>query len=70
MALTECANGHLYDTDMYATCPYCNGGSNMITNIAGIGLVLNVTKNRSLSGSYQTPQSDTSALRYTTIYHS
>ena len=46
------------------------GGSNMITNIAGIGLVLNVTKNRSLSGSYQTPQSDTSALRYTTIYHS
>lgn len=44
------------------------GGSNMITNIAGIGLVLNVTKNRSLSGSYQTPQSDTSALRYTTIY--
>ena len=45
------------------------GGSNMITNIAGIGLVLNVTKHRSLSGSYQTPQSDTSALRYTTVYH-
>ena len=41
MALTECANGHLYDTDMYATCPYCNGGSNMINfdggNPGGIG---------------------------------
>ncbi len=45
------------------------GGSNMITNIAGIALVLNVTKHRSLSGGYQTPQSDTSALRYTTVYH-
>ena len=35
MALTECANGHLYDTDMYQTCPYCNGGSNMINFGAG-----------------------------------
>lgn len=32
------------------------GGSNMITNMAGIGLVLNVTKNRSLSLSVITPQ--------------
>ena len=30
MALTECANGHLYDTDLNNTCPYCNGGSNFI----------------------------------------
>ncbi len=30
MALTECANGHLYDTDLYQSCPYCNGGSHMI----------------------------------------
>jgi hypothetical protein len=28
MAFTECANGHLYDPDQYATCPYCNGGGN------------------------------------------
>ncbi|MCM1104969.1 MAG: FHA domain-containing protein [Clostridium sp.] len=30
MAFTECANGHLYDSDQYATCPYCNGGGNRI----------------------------------------
>lgn len=30
MALTECANGHLYDTDQYATCPYCTGGMNRV----------------------------------------
>jgi sarcosine oxidase delta subunit len=30
MAFTECANGHLYDPDQYATCPYCNGGGNRI----------------------------------------
>lgn len=23
MAFTECANGHLYDSDQYASCPYC-----------------------------------------------
>ncbi len=32
------------------------GGSNMVTNMAGIGLVLNVTRNRSLSDSIVTPQ--------------
>lgn len=30
MALTECANGHLYDTSQYSTCPYCNGGTNQV----------------------------------------
>ena len=24
MALTECGNGHLYNTDQYVACPYCN----------------------------------------------
>ena len=32
------------------------GGSNMVTNMAGVGLVLNVTRNRSLSASITTPQ--------------
>jgi len=32
------------------------GGSNMVTNMAGIGMVLNVVKNRSLSHSIVTPQ--------------
>ncbi len=32
------------------------GGSNMVTNMGGVALVLNVTKNRSLSGSVLTPQ--------------
>ncbi|MBR1471397.1 MAG: FHA domain-containing protein [Lachnospiraceae bacterium] len=30
MALIECANGHLYDTDQYASCPYCSGGMNRV----------------------------------------
>lgn len=30
MAFSECANGHLYDSDQYGTCPYCNGGGNRI----------------------------------------
>jgi len=32
------------------------GGSNMMTNMGGIGLVLNVTRNRSISVSVNTPQ--------------
>ena len=27
MALQECGNGHIYDTDQYASCPYCSGGN-------------------------------------------
>ena len=30
MALTECANGHLYDDAQYATCPYCSGSMNRV----------------------------------------
>ena len=30
MAIQECANGHLYDTDQYASCPYCQGSANRI----------------------------------------
>lgn len=30
MALTECENGHLYDTDQYASCPYCNVNMNRV----------------------------------------
>ncbi len=35
------------------------GGSNMTTNMGGIALVLNVTKNRSLSAAISTPQTGT-----------
>ena len=27
MGITECANGHIYDTDYYDVCPYCNRNS-------------------------------------------
>ncbi|MCR4923538.1 MAG: FHA domain-containing protein [Lachnospiraceae bacterium] len=27
MAVMECPNGHLYDSDIYSECPYCSGGS-------------------------------------------
>ncbi len=40
------------------------GGSNMTTTMGGIGLVLNVTRNRSLAGPYSTPQRDVSTTRY------
>ncbi len=40
------------------------GGSNMTTNMGGIGLVLNVTKNRSLSGNFSAPQTNAMPLRY------
>ncbi len=40
------------------------GGSNLITNMAGIGLVLNVTKNRSISGSGLVPQPLMRGRRY------
>ena len=40
------------------------GGSNMVANMGGIALVLNVTKNRSLAGSIATPQREAALLRY------
>ncbi|MCM1060696.1 MAG: FHA domain-containing protein [Eubacterium sp.] len=30
MAIQECGNGHLYDTDQYPTCPYCSGTGNRV----------------------------------------
>lgn len=30
MALTECANGHLYDSDQHPACPYCDGNMNRV----------------------------------------
>ncbi len=34
MAVTECAKGHLYNTDQYAACPYCNNIGKRIDFIA------------------------------------
>lgn len=41
------------------------GGSNMVTNMGGVALVLNVTKNRSLSHSVLTPQTRTNPYSFT-----
>lgn len=30
MALKECSNGHLYDSDKYSACPYCDGNMNRV----------------------------------------
>lgn len=27
MAITQCPQGHLYDTNIYQSCPYCGGGT-------------------------------------------
>lgn len=37
MALTECVNGHLYNSDQYASCPYCSGNMNRVEFDNGIG---------------------------------
>ena len=44
------------------------GGSNMVTNMGGIGLVLNVTRNRSLSDAVSTPQTYYNPYRYSTKF--
>ena len=47
MALTECANGHLYDSDQYPTCPYCSGNMNRMefsaAPDAGLGKTVGIT---------------------------
>lgn len=30
MAATECGHGHIYDSDIYASCPYCNSSQPII----------------------------------------
>ena len=30
MAITECGRGHVYDSDQYGACPYCNSNMNII----------------------------------------
>lgn len=42
------------------------GGSNMVTNMGGVALVLNVTKNRSLSATVLTPQTTANPYRFAT----
>jgi hypothetical protein len=32
MNLTKCSNGHFYDSDTYASCPYCGGGNSAQVN--------------------------------------
>lgn len=35
MAATECGHGHIYDSDLYAACPYCNSTQPIIRFDAG-----------------------------------
>jgi hypothetical protein len=35
MAITKCGNGHIYDSDIYSSCPYCNNGGNGEINFGG-----------------------------------
>ncbi len=50
MAFTECANGHLYDSEQYAICPYCNDGGNRI-DFGGAG-VSDVGKTAPVGGGF------------------
>ena len=53
MAQTECANGHVYDSEIYASCPYCGGGANEISFNAASGATASV------NGGYGSGSSDT-----------
>ena len=37
MAMTECGHGHIYDSDVYASCPYCNSTQPVINFTAPAG---------------------------------
>lgn len=50
MAFTECANGHLYDSDLYSVCPYCNGGGNRIE--FGAGAASDIGKTAPVGGGF------------------
>lgn len=32
MSFTKCANGHIYDPDIYSSCPYCNNKGTVVIN--------------------------------------
>ncbi len=63
MALTECANGHLYDSGQYASCPYCGGNMSRVEFGGGnnsevgstVGTMSGNSWRNSISG--QTPES-------------
>jgi len=40
MALTRCAVGHLYDSERYASCPYCNSNQRVIEFDQGVQPIL------------------------------
>ena len=37
MAMTECGHGHIYDSDVYVSCPYCNSTQPVINFTAPAG---------------------------------
>ncbi len=58
MAATECGHGHIYDSDIYASCPYCNS-SQPIINFAAppagaprVGAAYSEDKTAPLGGGY------------------
>lgn len=44
MAITKCGYGHIYDSDIYASCPYCNNGTNEINFDPGATEAISVTE--------------------------
>ena len=59
MALTECKQGHLYDMDQYASCPYCNQSVNQVRFSAGADS--GVGKTVGVLGGAPSPASETGA---------
>lgn len=57
MATTECGYGHIYDPNLYATCPYCNNSQPNIDFSAGATPVDSNSHTAPLSGGFAAPQS-------------
>lgn len=67
MAITECSKGHVYDTDQYAVCPYCNSGNNIIDFGNGSDEESEANKTVALGHNQQSPSSDESDVQYREI---
>ncbi len=58
MAATECGHGHIYDPDIYASCPYCNSSQPIINFAApsaggpAMGAAYSEDKTAPLGGGY------------------
>ena len=69
MAMRECARGHVYNTDLYASCPYCNNNMNEINfadqDAGGYGRTVAPSQNAGIYGQTVAPSQNAGAYGQT-----